>query len=90
MIDDKSVSGKELRLERLEKEVSRRRMAFFRRCSEERIVQIEKKSYVRPDAVKRYRTALAAAVEFRSVLSDKNIPKGRLRKNTEVVDAGTS
>jgi transcriptional regulator with XRE-family HTH domain len=64
MIADKPTSGKELRQERLAKSVSRRRHALFAKRSEERIAQIERKSYVSPAAARRYRIALAAAVAF--------------------------
>jgi hypothetical protein len=61
MNDDTRKTGKALRLERLEKGVSCRRQAFFMQRSEERVVQIERKKYVRPDAARRYHTALAIA-----------------------------
>jgi hypothetical protein len=81
-------SGKELRMLRLQDKISRRRLALFAGRSEERIVQIEKKLYVRADAVQRYILALSAAVEYRSVMSERNLPKSG-KKSAETINGIT-
>jgi transcriptional regulator with XRE-family HTH domain len=61
-------SGKELRILRLQGKVSRRRLASHMDRSEERVAQIERKRCVRPDAARRYRAGLEAAVKVRELV----------------------
>jgi transcriptional regulator with XRE-family HTH domain len=64
-------SGKELRVLRLQSKVSRRRLAAHMDRSEERVAQIERKRCVRPEAVRRYRAGLEAAIKIREVVYER-------------------
>jgi hypothetical protein len=65
------VSGQDLWMLRMMLKVSRKRLAFFMDRSEQRLAQIERKRRVRPEAVRRYRAGLDAAVKIREVVCER-------------------
>ncbi len=80
LAEEQSRTGRELLAMRLNERISRRRLALFANRSEERIAQIERKLYVRADAVRRYRVALDMAVQYRSPIRERELPKRKLKK----------